>query len=110
MIKRMVLVVFSLLIFGCLASGADKTYVGTVSCSHCATMHATASADAAKCVEHCVSGGASYVLVSKGKVYRLDAQAKFKGLGGKSVKVTGAVNGDTLKVKDVTMVSGKSSS
>ncbi len=108
MIKRIVLVVFSLLVFGCHAWAADKTYIGTVSCSHCATMHATASADAAKCVEHCVSGGASYVLVSEGKVYKLDAQAKFKGLGGKSVKVTGALNGETLKVSAVAVAAGKS--
>jgi hypothetical protein len=71
-------------------------------------MHATASADAAKCVEHCVAGGASYVLVSQGKVYKLDAQAKFKGWGGKSVKVTGSLNGDTLKVAEVAPASGKS--
>ena len=108
MTKRIVLVAFSLLVLGCLAWGADKTYVGTVSCSHCATMHTTASADAAKCVEHCVSGGASYVLVCEGKVYKLDAQAKFKGLGGKSVKVSGSLNGDTLKVTQVNEVPGNS--
>jgi len=108
MTKRIVLVAFSLVVFGCLAWGADKTYVGTVTCSHCGAMHATPSADAAKCVEHCVSGGASYVLVSEGKVYKLNAQAKFKGLGGKSVKVTGALNGDTLKVSAVAVATGKS--
>ena len=108
MTKRIVLVVFSLLVFGCLVWGADKTYTGTVSCSHCGIMHATASADAVKCVEHCVSGRASYVLVSEGKVYKLDAQAKFKGLGGKSVKVTGALDGDTLKVSAVAVATGKS--
>jgi len=108
MIKRIVLVVFSLLVFGCLAWGADKTYTGTVSCSHCGAMHAMPSADAAKCVEKCVSGGASYVLVSGGKVFKLDAQAKFKGLGGKSVKVIGSLTGETLKVSQVTVAMGKS--
>ena len=108
MIKRIVLVVFSLLVFGCLAWGADKSYVGTVSCAHCGAMHATPSADAAECVEKCVTAGASYVLVSEGKVYKLDAQAKFKGLGGKSVKVTGSLKGDTLKVTQVTEAPGKS--
>jgi hypothetical protein len=108
MTKKIVLVVFSLLVFGCLSWAADKTYYGTVSCSHCGAMHATASDAAAKCVEHCVSGGASYVLVSHGKVYKLDAQAKFKGLGGKSVKVTGSLNGDTLKVSEVAVAAGKS--
>jgi len=108
MTKKIVLVFFGLLVFGCLAWGADKIYVGTVSCSHCGAMHATASADAAKCVEHCVTGGASYVLVSEGKVYKLDAQAKFKGLGGKSVTVTGSLTGDALKVSQVTVATGKS--
>ena len=108
MTRKIVLVFFSLLVFGRLAWGADKTYVGTVSCSHCAAMHATPSADAAKCVEKCIAGGASYVLVSEGKVYKLDAQAKFKGLGGKSVKVTGSLTGDTLKVTQVTVATGKS--
>ena len=108
MIKRIVLVVFSLLVFGCLAWGADKSYVGTVSCAHCGAMHATPSADATKCVEKCAMGGASYVLVSAGKVYKLDAQAKFKGLGGKSVKVVGSLTGDTLRVSQVTVATRKS--
>ena len=108
MIKKIVLVVFSFLVFGCLAWGVDKTYTGTVSCSNCGAMHATPSAAAAKCVEKCVTGGASYVLVSEGKVYKLDAQAKFKGLGGKSVKVLGSLTGDTLKVSQVTVAAGKS--
>jgi hypothetical protein len=52
-------------------------------------------------VEKCVSGGASYVLVSNGKVYQLDAQDKFKGLGGKSVTVTGTVKGESITVASV---------
>jgi Zn-dependent alcohol dehydrogenase len=77
--------------------------------SHCrAPLALRPPTDAAKCVEHCVSGGATYVLVSAGKVYKLDAQAKFKGLGGKSVKVTGALNGDTLKVSAVAVAAAKS--
>ena len=108
MTKKIALVVFSFFVFSCLSWAADKNYYGTVSCSHCGAMHATPSADAAKCVEKCVSGGASYVLVSGGKVYKLDAQAKFKGLGGKSVKVVGSLTGDTLKVSQVTVATGKS--
>jgi len=52
-------------------------------------------------VEGCVSKGASYVLVSNGKVYQLDAQDKFKGLGGKEVNVKGSVSGDSIKVSSV---------
>jgi len=101
MTKRIVLVAFTMLVLGCLAWAADKSYMGTVSDSHCGAKHATASADAAGCVEKCVSGGAKYVLVSKGKVYQLDPQDKFQGMGGKSVKVMGSLSGDTLTVTSV---------
>jgi hypothetical protein len=59
------------------------------------------AAGSGECVEHCVTGGATYVLVSDGKVYQLDAQDKFKGLGGKSVTVTGAVEGTSITVTSV---------
>jgi hypothetical protein len=101
MMKKIVLVAFSLLVFGCLSWAADKSYSGTVSDSHCGAKHSAASADAAACVEKCVSGGAKYVLVSHGKVYQLDAQDKFQGMGGKQVKVTGTLNGDALTVSGV---------
>jgi hypothetical protein len=41
------------------------------------------------------------VLVSNGKVYQLDSQDKFKGLGGKSVVVKGTATGDSIAVKTV---------
>jgi hypothetical protein len=49
-----------------------------------------------------VEGGASYVLVtSDGKVYQLDNQDKFKDYAGKSVKVMGTANGDSISVDSV---------
>lgn len=99
--KKIVLLAFSLLVFGCLSWAADKSFSGVISDSHCGAKHAAASADAASCVEKCVAGGAKYVLVSHGKVYQLDAQDKFQGMGGKQVKVTGTLNGDTLTVSSV---------
>jgi hypothetical protein len=104
MMKKIMLVAFSLLVFGCLSWAADKSYSGIVSDSHCGAKHTTASADAASCIEKCVSTGAKYVLVSHGKVYQLDAQDKFQGMGGKQVKVTGTLNGDTLTVSSVAEV------
>jgi hypothetical protein len=53
-----------------------------------------------------VAGGAKYVLVSHGKVYQVDDQDKFKGLGGKSVKVTGSLSGETITVAEVSPVGG----
>lgn len=98
--KRIALLVFAVLVFGSLSFAGNKTITGTVSDSHCGAKHAAPGSS--ECVEHCVSGGATYVLVSKGKVYQLDAQDKFKGLGGKAVSVTGTVNGDSIAVASVT--------
>ncbi len=97
--KKLALLAFAVLVFGSLSFAGDKTVTGVVSDSHCGMKHATAGNEG--CVEHCVSGGATYVLVSEGKVYQLDAQDKFKGLGGKNVNVKGKVNGDSITVKGV---------
>jgi hypothetical protein len=107
MIKRITMVVLTLFAFGCLSWAASKSWTGTVSDEHCGAKHAKASADAETCVEKCVSGGAKYVLVSKGKVYQVDAQDKFQGLGGKSVKVTGSLSDSTITVAEVSPVGGK---
>ena len=97
--KKIVLLAFAVLVFGSLSFAGSKTITGVVSDSHCGAKHSTAGN--AECVEHCVSGGATYVLVSKGKVYQLDAQDKFKGLGGKRVTVTGKLKGDSITVASV---------
>lgn len=101
MMKKLALLAFAFLVYGGLCLAAEKTITGTVSDSHCGLKHATAGDSAATCVEHCVSGGATYVLVADGKVYQLDAQDKFKGMGGKSVTVTGTVEGDSITVTSV---------
>jgi len=97
--KKIALLAFAFLVFGSLSFAGSKSFIGTVSDSHCGLKHAAAGGG--ECVEHCVSGGATYVLVSNGKVYQLDAQDKFKGLGGKSVVVKGTATGDSLAVKSV---------
>jgi len=107
MIKRITMVVLTLFAFSCLSWAASKSWTGTVSDEHCGAKHAKASADAESCVEKCVSGGSKYVLVSHGKVYQVDDQDKFKGLGGKSVKVTGSLSDSTITVAEVSPVGGK---
>ena len=106
MTKKVTLLVLALLVFGCMACAAEKSWVGTVSDSNCGAKHPTASAAAAACVEKCVAGGAKYVLVSKGKVYQLDDQDKFKGMGGTAVKVTGTMSDDTITVSSVAAAGG----
>lgn len=99
MLKKVVMLSAALLVFTGL--GLAETLVGTVSDSMCGAKHAAASAAATACVQKCVAAGSSYVLVSKGKVYSLDAQGKFKDFAGQSVKVTGSVSGDSIKVQSV---------
>ncbi len=105
--KQLMLLSAAVLMCGCMAWAATKTVSGVVSDSKCGAKHATASEASAKCVEGCVAGGEKYVLVSKGKVYQLDAQDQFKGLGGKAVKVTGEVTGDSITVASVKAAGGK---
>jgi hypothetical protein len=97
MIKRLVLTMFALVAFGSLA-WCTQSSTGTLSDDKCdATKHDTA------CIEKCVAAGAKYVLVSKGKVYSLDAQDKLRGMGGKRVKITGTLSGtDAITVASVT--------
>jgi uncharacterized protein DUF5818 len=94
--KRLLIMAFSLLASASMAFGAGKAIVGTVSDDKCG-----AKAHDAACVTKCVSGGAKYVLVSKGKVYSLDAQDKFADFAGKRVKVTGTVSADAITVESV---------
>ena len=107
MIKKATMVGLMLFAFCCLGWAQNKSWTGTVSDEHCGAKHAKAGAAAETCVEKCVSGGAKYVLVSHGKVYQVDDQDKFKGLGGKMVKVTGSLNDSTITVADVSPVGGK---
>ncbi len=99
--KKFALLAFAFLVMGSLSLAAGATITGTVSDSHCGVKHADAGDQAQHCVEHCVQGGATYVLVSEGKVYQLDSQDKFKGLGGKVVTVRGSVKGDSIVVRSV---------
>ena len=107
MSKRIVMLGLMLFAFGCLAWAQSKTFTGTVSDEHCGLKHAKAGAASETCVEKCVSGGAKYVLVSHNKVYQVDDQDKFKGLGGKTVKVTGTLSDSTITVADVSPVAAK---
>lgn len=99
--KRLVLLAALFVALGTMAWAAGDSWTGTISDSHCGAKHSQASAAAATCVASCVKGGAKYVLVSGGKVYELDAQDKFADYAGKSVKVTGTMNGTAITVTSV---------
>ncbi len=96
MSKKLTMLSITLLVFGCMAWAADNTWTGTVSDEHCgAKKHDLA------CLKKCVDGGAKYVLVSKGKVYKVDPQDKFAEYAGKHVKVTGDLKDDTITATEV---------
>jgi len=97
--KKLVLVVAMVLGLSVCGWAGSTAWTGTVSDSRCGTKHSTPGATA--CVSNCVKGGAKYVLVSEGKVYELDAQDKFAEFAGKSVKVTGKLNGMAIQVESV---------
>lgn len=105
MIKRLMMLVSVLLVVGCMAWAADKSWTGVVSESGCGLKHSAASDEAASCVEGCVAKGGKYVLVSGGKLYQVSPQEKFKGMGGKSVKVAGNMKGDSITATAVTPAS-----
>ncbi len=99
--KRLVMLVITMLISGCMLWAADKSWTGTVSDDHCGIKHATASDEAATCVAKCVSDGAKYALVADGKVYSVEPQDKFASFAGKSVIVKGTMKGTTITAESV---------
>ena len=58
-----------------------------------------------ECTEACIKNGGKYVFVSNGKVYKIDNQ-DYAGLAehaGHTVKLTGDMSGDTIKVSNIEM-------
>ena len=108
--KRLFVSLFVLILAAAaLTLAADKpakegSWVGWVTDTHCGAKGDNAKhADCAKkCVE---TQGAKYALYtpSDKKVYVLDPQDKAAGHAGHHVKVTGTVEGDTIKVQSIEM-------
>jgi hypothetical protein len=96
------------------ALAADQTWTGKISDSMCgAKHHAGAEHDAkmtdADCTKACVKHGAKYVFVSDGKVLAI-ANQDFAGLeehAGHTVKLTGEMSGDSIKVSKIEMPPAK---
>jgi hypothetical protein len=101
MTRRLTMLGFAFLVAGCMSWAAARTFRGTVSDEHCGAKHAKASDEAAQCVAKCAQGGSKYVLVSHGKVYKVDPQDKFADYAGKSVKVMGTLKDDTITAESV---------
>lgn len=108
MMKKVLMLVAAMVVFGCLAWA--ETVTGVVSDSMCGVKHSKASAAAAACVKKCASGGSKLVVVSKGKVYSTDNQDKLEGHEGEAVTVTGTVTGDSIAIDSVEAAGKKGSS
>jgi hypothetical protein len=86
-----------------LAMAADGTWTGWITDSKCGVK---AAHDGARdCTIKCVKEGATYVFVNDGdkKIYAIDVQDKVADHAGHHVKVTGTVEGDTLKLASIDM-------
>lgn len=91
---------------GLAAMGASEgSWTGRIGDSMCGAK----TTDAA-CVKKCAEGhGAKYVFVNDGdnKIFNLDPQDKVAAHAGHHVTVKGTVDGDTIKVSDISMVEEK---
>jgi len=91
------------LLFSLSAIAADFTgYVIDEQCSGKPAMKGNEA-----CARKCIKGGSPAVLLTDdSKVYKLDDQAKATDHAGQKVKVTGTLNGDTIKIESINVDSG----
>jgi hypothetical protein len=85
-----------------------KNFTGEIMDSNCAKNGSHAQMEKehnltsdSGCTKACVKGGAKYVLFMNGKSYDLDDQTKPADFAGKRVKVTGKMEGNAIKVENI---------
>jgi hypothetical protein len=89
-----------------IAAAADQTWTGTVSDKMCGTNHKAMDSNLSDrdCTLACTKGGTPYALVSGDKVYQLSGhEVDLKAHAGHSVKITGEMRRDTIRVSRVEM-------
>lgn len=102
--SRFALAVAATLLAGGFALAADGSWTGYISDSACGAKGAHEGAG--ECTTKCVKEkGAKYVFVNDAdkKVYAIDAQDKVAAHAGHHVTVKGSVDGDNLKLTDISM-------
>ena len=93
--KRGIALCSLVLVFWIGALAADFT--GYIIDESCASKPAMKGNEA--CARKCIKGGSPVVLLMESaKVYKLDDQAKVVEHAGHKVKITGTLDGDTIKV------------
>lgn len=88
----------------CALTVSAEEVTGYISDAHCGAKHSSVSEKNTKCVKDmCIKGGADPVLVSNGKVMKFDAASKEKAvaMAGEMVKISGTVEGDTIKIDSI---------
>jgi hypothetical protein len=87
------------------ARAAAAEFTGYVIDEACASKPAMKGNEA--CARKCIKGGSPAVLLSAdAKVYKLDDQAKVAEHAGHKVKISGTLDGDTIKVESIKVDSG----
>jgi hypothetical protein len=83
------------------AAGTQGTWTGWVTDEHCGAKGA--SADHKACAEKCLAKGGKLVFYNSAdkKIYSLDKQDVAKANIGQEVKVTGEVDGKSIKVDSI---------
>lgn len=104
--KCLVRALIVLMLFSCALEAQQQTWVGYVTDTHCGTncqVTKNMTPDL-KCIRRCVKKGSKYGLWSGDKVYALEPQAEAMRFAAKSVKVTGTMSGDTIRVASIETV------
>ena len=99
--KRTAMILALALTFACTALyGAQWT--GYISDAGCAAKQGS-NPDHKACARSCIEAGEAAVLVSGGKIYKLDKQDEAKKFAGDKVVLTGTVSddGSTIKVDKI---------
>jgi hypothetical protein len=83
---------------------AAEQYKGVISDAKCGAAHADASEKSMACVKKCVGAGTDPVLVTDGKVMKLDSASKAKVANylGKKVVVEGSDSDGTVTITSIT--------
>jgi len=84
-------------------AGGEQTFSGVVTDSMCGAKHNTSmDQSAARCTKMCLKKGASFALVDGDKLYKLNGGDEYLDkFAGERVKISGTLNGDTIKVMSV---------
>lgn len=112
--KRLMMTATIMLLAAPGAFAASTTLTGKISDSGCGASHAKMKAQHpgtdAECTVACVKGGGKYVFVSGGKVYTIANQDNqdLALNAGKTVKITGDVEGTTITVSKIAASTKKS--